>query len=158
MQSYAMAGEFSVGGKLLASLKRNAIYYGTYLLIFGILLIYLATKPGVHLTGYCNTLFMFLSAGRRCDLFPRRSKLYTLLVTASNTWGLFLLILLLGYGLVEIPRGIFKRSNLSYQLAYTQFKLAKVSVEKAEADEEVADIFAVSLPLLQKYSRRSIGL
>ncbi|GAU93072.1 LMBR1-3 [Ramazzottius varieornatus] len=133
MQSYAMAGEFSVGGKLLASLKRNAIYYGTYLLIFGILLIYLATRPGVHLSG---------------------SKLYTLLVTASNTWGLFLLILLLGYGLVEIPRGIFKRSNLSYQLAYTQFKLAKVSVEKAEADEEIADIFSEIRKMVPQLNER----
>ena len=55
MQSYAMAGEFSVGGKLLSSLKRNAIYYGTYLLIFGILLIYLAAKPEVHLTWWVST-------------------------------------------------------------------------------------------------------
>ncbi|XP_055342802.1 LOW QUALITY PROTEIN: G-protein coupled receptor-associated protein LMBRD2-like [Paramacrobiotus metropolitanus] len=119
MQSYAMAGEFSVLGKLLTSLKRNAIYYGTYLLIFGLLLIYVAAKPELKLDW---------------------SKLVTLVITASNTWGLFLLILLLGYGLVEIPRACWRASNLSYQLAYTQFKLAKSWSEKAEAEEEVDDV------------------
>ncbi|OQV19608.1 LMBR1 domain-containing protein 2 [Hypsibius exemplaris] len=119
MQSYALAGEFSVGGKLLASLKRNAIYYGTYLLVFGVLLIYVAAKPELHLSW---------------------SRLYTLIVTASNTWGLFLLILLLGHGLVDIPRGFWRASSLSFQLAYTQFKLAKVATEKAEADEELDDV------------------
>ena len=76
--------------------------------------------------------------------FIRRPKLYTLIVTASNTWGLFLLILLLGHGLVDIPRGFWRASSLSFRLAYTQFKLAKVSSEKAEADEELEDVLGVS--------------
>lgn len=49
MQSYIKAGEFSVKGKLKSALIDNAIYYGSYLLICGILLIYLALKPGIDL-------------------------------------------------------------------------------------------------------------
>jgi LMBR1-like membrane protein len=48
MQSYSKAGEFSVLGKMKYALIANAIYYGTYLLIFGVCLIYIATKPGVE--------------------------------------------------------------------------------------------------------------
>jgi p-aminobenzoyl-glutamate transporter AbgT len=32
------------------------------------------------------------------------SSLKILIVSASNTWGIFLLVVLLGYGLIEIPR------------------------------------------------------
>ena len=51
MQSYANAGDFTVGGKIKSSLVENAIYYGTYLLIFGVCLIYIAIKPNIHLDG-----------------------------------------------------------------------------------------------------------
>ena len=48
MQSYAVAGEFTVTGKLKSSLWDNAIYYSSYLLIALILVIYIATQPGVR--------------------------------------------------------------------------------------------------------------
>ena len=48
MQSYAKAGEFTILGKMKYALITNAIYYGTYLLIFGVCLIYVAAKPELH--------------------------------------------------------------------------------------------------------------
>uniref|UniRef100_A0A8V0YSU8 LMBR1 domain containing 2 n=1 Tax=Gallus gallus TaxID=9031 RepID=A0A8V0YSU8_CHICK len=42
MQSYARSGGFSITGKIKTALIENAIYYGTYLLIFGAFLIYVA--------------------------------------------------------------------------------------------------------------------
>lgn len=64
-------------------------------------------------------------------------------VTASNTWGLFLLVLLLGYGLVEVPRSIWNNSKRGYTLSKTQFKIAKLSTEKSEAEEELEDVLEV---------------
>ena len=32
-------------------------------------------------------------------------------ITASNTWGLFILVALLGYGLVELPRQVWLSSS-----------------------------------------------
>lgn len=74
MQSYLKAGDFTIKGKLRAAVIDNAIYYGSYLFICGILLIHLALKPDV------------------LDW----SKLKAIASSASNTWGLFLLVLLLG--------------------------------------------------------------
>ena len=51
MQSYIKAGDFTVKGKLKSAIIDNAIYYGSYLLICGVLLIYLALKPGIDLDG-----------------------------------------------------------------------------------------------------------
>lgn len=75
MQSYLKAGDFTFKGKFKSAVIDNAIYYGSYLFICGVLLIYLAMKPEVHLDW---------------------SKLKAIASSASNTWGLFLLVLLLG--------------------------------------------------------------
>ncbi|XP_047527375.1 LMBR1 domain-containing protein 2 homolog isoform X1 [Vanessa atalanta] len=119
MQSYSKAGDFTVKGKLKSALVDNAIYYGSYLFICGILLIYIALKPGVYLDG---------------------PKIKAIASSASNTWGLFLLILLLGYSLVEVPRNLWNNSKKNYTLTYTYFKIAKLSTDKCEAEETVEEI------------------
>lgn len=128
MQSYIKAGDFTVKGKLKSALIDNAIYYGSYLLICGVLLIYLALKPGINLDW---------------------SQLKAIASSASNTWGLFLLVLLLGYALVEVPRRLWHNSNTSYVLTQSYFKAAKLSSDKCEAEETVDDVLeslqAVSL-------------
>ncbi|EFN82289.1 LMBR1 domain-containing protein 2 homolog [Harpegnathos saltator] len=119
MQSYIKAGDFTVRGKLKSALIDNAIYYGSYLFICGILLIYIALKPGLDFDG---------------------QKLKVIASSASNTWGLFLLVLLLGYALVEVPRGLWNASKPGYTLSYSYFKVAKLSLDKCEAEETVDDI------------------
>lgn len=74
-----------------------------------------------------------------CD----REKLKVIGVTASNTWGLFLLVLLLGYGLVEVPRHVWNRAKYTYMLSRTYFKIAKQSTEKTEAEENLEDVLEV---------------
>lgn len=90
MQSYLKAGDFTFKGKFKAALIDNAIYYGSYLFICGVLLIYIALKPGVHLD------------------WP---KLKAIASSASNTWGLFLLVLLLGVYIVFFAFVLSKPSN-----------------------------------------------
>jgi hypothetical protein len=51
MQTYSQAGDFSAWGKLRTAVRNNVIYYGSYLLIFGVLLIY-AAMQGISLNGY----------------------------------------------------------------------------------------------------------
>jgi len=119
MQSYASSGAFSIVGKIKTALIENALYYGTYLLIFISLLIYVASHPQWQLTW---------------------RELQTIGIAAANTWGLFLLVLLLGYGLVEIPRSYWLSSSHGYLLAKTYFKAAKMATEKADAEENLADV------------------
>ncbi|XP_066298283.1 G-protein coupled receptor-associated protein LMBRD2-like isoform X2 [Branchiostoma lanceolatum] len=119
MQSYATSGDFTIQGKIKTALIENAIYYGSYLLIFGALLIYVAARPDLQIDG------------------PR---LKMIGITASNTWGLFLLVLLLGYGLVEVPRKCWTSSNREQLLAYTRFQVAKLSTDKSDAEESLEDV------------------
>ncbi|XP_008302158.1 LMBR1 domain-containing protein 2-B-like [Stegastes partitus] len=119
MQSYARSGAFSVVGKIKTALIENAIYYGTYLLIFISLLIYVTAHSRWNHTW---------------------AELLTIGITAANTWGLFLLVLLLGYGLVEIPRSYWLSSSHVYLLSKTYFKAAKMATEKVAAEENLADV------------------
>ncbi|XP_029796857.1 LMBR1 domain-containing protein 2 isoform X3 [Suricata suricatta] len=119
MQSYARSGGFSITGKIKTALIENAIYYGTYLLIFGAFLIYVAVNPHLHLEW---------------------NQLQTIGIAAANTWGLFLLVLLLGYGLVEIPRSYWTGAKRGYLLMKTYFKAAKLMTEKADAEETLEDV------------------
>ncbi|RZF44375.1 hypothetical protein LSTR_LSTR007950 [Laodelphax striatellus] len=119
MQSYARAGEFTFQGKLKSALVDNTIYYGSYLFICIMLLIYLAVKPGVLLDG---------------------QKLKAIASSASNTWGLFLLVLLLGYSLVEVPRTFWNASSRVHTLNHAYFKASKLSADKSESEECLEDV------------------
>ncbi|CAF4880746.1 unnamed protein product, partial [Rotaria sp. Silwood1] len=114
MQSFCETGEFSIKGKIQYAIKANLIFYGTLLLIFIILIIYVATKVTLNSSNFTATI-----------------------VAASTTWGLFLLVLMLGYGLVEVPLNIYNHSRTVYMLAHTQFKLAKIYNEKINVEERL---------------------
>jgi len=47
MQSFSNSGEFTLKGKIKGALINNAIYYGTYLSLFGVFLIYVAVKHSI---------------------------------------------------------------------------------------------------------------
>lgn len=79
-----------------------------------------------------------------------RRDLKTIGITAANTWGLFLLVLLLGYGLVEIPRSYWRSSSHVYLLEKTYFKAAKMATEKAAAEENLADVMEVRVSFFFK--------
>ncbi|XP_059476007.1 LMBR1 domain-containing protein 2 homolog isoform X2 [Neocloeon triangulifer] len=119
MQSYTKAGDFTVKGKLRSALIDNAIYYSTYLFICCVLFVYLVLKPGLDVDG---------------------SKLKVIASSASNTWGLFLLVLLLGHALVEVPRSLWRASSYGHSLSKAYFRTAKLSSERSESEEAVDDV------------------
>ena len=81
------------------------------------------------------------------DMFSTlsRTQLKLIGIAASNTWGLLLLVFLMGYGLVEVPRIVWHSSNLEYQLAHVYFKVSKMSTEKEEAEEKLNEVLTVSI-------------
>ena len=71
-------------------------------------------------------------------------------VTASNTWGLFVLVILLGYGLVDIPRSVWHFSQLDYSLNYSYFKVAKLKLDLEDAKASLNEVCDEVKTLLQK--------
>ncbi|KAK0416236.1 hypothetical protein QR680_012366 [Steinernema hermaphroditum] len=126
MQSYSRAGEFTVSGKLRSAAYNNAIYYATYFTVFFVLLIYAVSK----------------------GLTLNFEHLKVILVSASNTWGLFLLTVLLGYGLVEVPRQLWQMGNKGYRLNKTYFDIDKLSADKNDAEEAIKETYRESREIL----------
>ena len=137
MQSYTQAGEFTVWGKLRSALWDNMLYYASLIFIALILVIYIALQPNLGLNW-------------------ERTK--AIAAAASNTWGLFVLVLMLGYGLVEVPRNLWMRTKRGYQLNRAYFKVAKLMTERTDADEALDDALiaanAISTVVGQEDMRR----
>ncbi|CAK9294381.1 unnamed protein product [Gordionus sp. m RMFG-2023] len=124
MQSYSKAGNFTVFGKLKMALYENVVWYGTYIVIFVLISIYVALKPNLHIDS---------------------TKLLLIISSASNTWGLILLVLLLGYGLIQVPRGVWYYSAFvggaaNSKLMRCFYKAAIVYPLKQESQESLEEI------------------
>uniref|UniRef100_A0A0K0EG52 LMBR1 domain-containing protein 2 n=1 Tax=Strongyloides stercoralis TaxID=6248 RepID=A0A0K0EG52_STRER len=119
MQKYSTAANFTAVQKFKSAIYNNAIYYITYFAIFIFCLLYALSK-GLSLNW---------------------EHLKTLAVTASNTWGLFLLVILLGYGLVEIPRKLWLISDSDYRLNKLYFDLMNINQEKSEYEEVTKEVY-----------------
>jgi regulator of replication initiation timing len=61
-------------------------------------------------------------------------------IAASTTWGLFLLVLMLGYGLVQVPLNVYNNSRTFYMLSHVQFKLSQLYNEKIDIEERLESL------------------
>ena len=66
-------------------------------------------------------------------------------------------MLLLGYGLVEIPRSYWNGAKRGYLLMKTYFKAAKLMTEKADAEETLEDVMEVGKLILRVNSKLSVS-
>lgn len=117
MQSYSMCGEFTTLDRFKSALRSNLIYYSSIGAIFTFFLIYVIIRTGLDF-----------------------SSLKVIVISSSNTWGLFLLVILLGYGLVELPRFLIHRSKYYQSLNRQYFRVGKLNAEKCEAEEKLDDV------------------
>ncbi|CAJ1409648.1 unnamed protein product [Effrenium voratum] len=80
LMEFESSGDFTVAARLRTSLRRNAVFYAAYGLIMVILLIILIVRGEVQgdVQSWC--------------------------IAASNAWGIFVLTVLMGFGLVAVPR------------------------------------------------------
>ncbi|VDK40649.1 unnamed protein product [Taenia asiatica] len=124
MESYAGSGEFTIMRKFRSAIIDNAVIYGSYLILFICVLIYLLVKRTVSFDA---------------------ASVKVLLITTSNTWGLFLVVFFLGYGLVEVPRAVLRAASPITRLRFGYFSLSKRYLEYIEDEEELKMVLAVSL-------------
>jgi hypothetical protein len=98
-----MAGEFTIKSRLKTAIFRHVMLF---VILGGIGLIFL----------------IYLIIEDKLEI----AHLPAFLMALSNCWGLFLIILLLGYGLVAIPRKLWYTGSVEKMLHYYQFQLAEV--------------------------------
>lgn len=90
---YEAAGDFTMVRRLRASLRKNAAWCAGYAVLSVLLLIWLSVGGGAH-----------GSLGAWC-------------IAASNAWGLLVSTVLMGYGLVAVPRHLWRLASPADQLS-----------------------------------------
>ncbi len=64
-------------------------------------------------------------------------------MAAANAWGLLLLTLMLGYGLVEFPRSLWYSASTRWTLTDCEMSAPRLREAAIDADTEVYDVTRV---------------
>ena len=114
MQTYSTTGEFTFGEKMQTSVKSNLLLYsvmGAVLAVVGIF-----TIINLHIS-------------------PK--DIPSTIASAANAYGLFLLIAMLGHGLVNVPRKLWRRSRRELNLKRYYFDVARFDAKVFETEQSL---------------------
>ncbi|XP_011087916.1 LMBR1 domain-containing protein 2 homolog A-like [Sesamum indicum] len=131
IQGYEDAGDFTIRERLKTSAHVNLIYYscvGSIALCGVILLIILHKNWGGSILGFA--------------------------MACSNTFGLVTGAFLLGFGLSEIPKGIWRNADWTLRHKVLSHKVSKMAVELDDAHQEFSNAIVVAQATSKQMSRR----
>ncbi|XP_042373428.1 LMBR1 domain-containing protein 2 homolog A-like isoform X3 [Zingiber officinale] len=131
IQGYEDAGDFTVKERLRTSLHVNLVFYivvGSIGLIGLILLIIMHRDWGVGILG--------------------------LAMACSNTFGLVTGAFLLGFGLSEIPKSIWRNADWNYRQKVLSHKVAKMAIKLDNAHQEFSNAIVVAQATSNQMSKR----
>jgi len=69
-------------------------------------------------------------------------------IAAANSWGLLLVILFSGFGMVEVPRKVWRRSSHSTTLTYYQSQVVHMHEELVQAETDLDTVLKVGVRCL----------
>ena len=114
LQNYCLSGAFTVLGRLIDAIKELWRFY---------VIIGLVSVVGIMIAAFLDKL--------------KLSTLPQLVITLSNAYGLLVIVGLLGYGLVEVPRVLWRRSFPETRLLWHWHRVGRVSIRLQKATNEL---------------------
>ncbi|KAI8809742.1 LMBR1-like membrane protein-domain-containing protein [Cladochytrium replicatum] len=118
MQSWIRSGEFTPLRKLLGAIKDYLIYYAMVGAVGVVFLIYVLAS----------------------NVFRKTSDLLAFAMAGANAWGLLLVTVMLGYGLVEVPRGPWFHASAHWSLRYLEFHVPRRKEAMVDAEAEMYEV------------------
>ncbi|SAM04151.1 hypothetical protein [Absidia glauca] len=118
MQAYVNTGEFKVLQRLASAAKVNVRFYMIYVVVGILGLIYLVLKGGI----------------------TTRMKLQGFVMAMANSWGLFLVIVFMGYGLVAVPRKLWYASDIKHHLNELYTKAPRIKEDCMDSELEFNEL------------------
>ncbi|XP_057751064.1 uncharacterized protein LOC130969395 isoform X1 [Arachis stenosperma] len=131
IQGFEDAGDFTVSQRLKTSVHVNLVFYlivGTIGLVGLILLIMMHKKWHGGLLGFA--------------------------MACSNTFGLVTGAFLLGFGLSEIPKSVWRHADWTIRQKVLSHKIAKMAVELDNAHQELSNAIVVAQATSNQISKR----
>ncbi|KAL8143488.1 hypothetical protein V2J09_016520 [Rumex salicifolius] len=132
IQGYEDAGDFTVAERLKTSVHVNLIFY---LIVGSVAILGLILLISMH--NWSGSWFGFAMA-------------------CSNTFGLVTGAFLLGFGLSEIPRSLWKRADWTYLQKVLSHKIAKMAVKLDEAHQNFSNAIVVAQATSNQMSKRDL--
>ncbi|XP_075672515.1 uncharacterized protein LOC142642048 isoform X1 [Castanea sativa] len=131
IQGYEDAGDFTVTERLKTSIHANLVFYVCIgaIGLFGLILLILLRR---------NWSGGILGLAMAC----------------SNTFGLVTGAFLLGFGLSEIPKGIWKNADWTARQKALTHKVAKMAVELDDAHQEFSNAIVIAQATSKQMSKR----
>ncbi|GAQ89609.1 hypothetical protein KFL_005410080 [Klebsormidium nitens] len=130
-QHYEDAGDFTVASRLKYSVRHNVTFYGSV--------------GAVGLVG----LVLLIASGKMT-----LSGIQGYAIAASNTFGLVTGGLLLAYGLVELPRGLWRHADLNLRQRWLAHKVGRIAEKLDEAHGELSTAIVIAQATSNQMSRR----
>lgn len=131
IQGYEDAGDFTVRERLKTSIHVNLVFY----LILGLI-------------GFIGLVLLIMM---RKDW---SGGVLGLAMACSNTFGLVTGAFLLGFGLSEIPKAIWRNADWTSRQKVLSHKIAKMAVKLDEAHQELSNAIAVAQATSKQMSKR----
>ncbi|KAI5406102.1 hypothetical protein KIW84_052737 [Lathyrus oleraceus] len=132
IQGFEDAGDFTVSERLKTSVHVNLVFY----LIVG----------SIGLFG----IILLIMMHRSC----RSGSLLGFAMTCSNTFGLVTGAFLLGFGLSEIPKSIWRNADWTTRQKVLSHKIAQMAVKLDDAHQELSNAIVVAQATSKQMSKR----
>ncbi|KAG0604957.1 hypothetical protein M758_9G021800 [Ceratodon purpureus] len=133
LQGYEDAGDFTVSKRLKTSLHQNFILYAAVGIVGGVGVLIMIFMNKLHWNG-----------------------LLALAIACSNTFGLVTGAFLLGYGLVEIPRSMWRNADMDYRQKRLSHKISRCAVKLDDAHQELSTAIVIAQATSNQMSRHDL--
>ncbi|KAH7430833.1 hypothetical protein KP509_08G016900 [Ceratopteris richardii] len=131
LQGYEDAGDFTFTQRLKTSVHVNLVFY---LSVGSVGLLGIAILLALHKLQW--------------------NRVMGLAIACSNTFGLVTGAFLLGFGLLEIPRSLWRNADWTYRHKRLSHKVAKVAVSLDDAHQELSTAIVIAQATSNQMSRR----
>lgn len=132
LQGFVQTGEFEFGRRCWASIRFNLLFYGASLIGLGLLVTWLVLGTTIRTAEGVGAWLMAL----------------------SNAFGLLLLLIFMGHGLVDVPRSLWRAANYRLALQRLEYRAPRLRDRVVEAEAELADVQAEVQSLAERSLHR----
>ncbi|CEG81662.1 hypothetical protein RMATCC62417_15834 [Rhizopus microsporus] len=133
MQAYMNTGDFTISRRLRSALHINLRFYSIYVVV-----------------GFFGLVYLIFGNG-----YTTRDKIQSYVMAAANSWGLFLVIIFMGYGLVSVPRHFWHHGDFMRHLLQHYANAAKLKEEYMDSELELNEV-AKMMNAISKRTHREI--
>ena len=120
VRGYGESGHFTFWSRLWYSVKENLLIYGV-------------------IGGLCAVYIIYAAIKNKLDFHG----IYGMAIAMSNAFGLLVVMILLGYGLVEVPRFFFKAGNRAREMDLQAFKAVDINEDLVKTQESLNVVLGI---------------